>query len=247
MIQRHPINLCQPDSMKSCGACCGLYNWQDHSRHTIESMLKHQTELFYSLKSYENLDSFWTLLNNNTANTKLFETIYNCEFLGFVDKGHKRVGCMLHPSVTGCPELRNHCFYGARVCSEHFCPGYSCLKIYEQTAVVRSVDDWYLYGLAITDIDFVKEFFRLAENTMGEGIKEERLNHPAVIEALADFFRLKQDWKYKSGKNRLGKYYFSGAEYNIARIEYKKNGVSSRQVMTGYLSAWNLSLLLKMS
>jgi hypothetical protein len=33
---------------------------------------------------------------------------------------------------------------------------------------------------------------------------------------------LKQDWKFKTSKNMLGKYYFSEAEYNIVRIEYKK-------------------------
>jgi hypothetical protein len=33
---------------------------------------------------------------------------------------------------------------------------------------------------------------------------------------------LKENWKFKAGTNRLGKYYFSKAEYNVARIEYKK-------------------------
>jgi hypothetical protein len=219
----HPINLCQPDTKKSCGACCGLYNRQDHSKPAIESILNLQTGLFLSLKDYNDLDNFKNLVNEKISNTKLFETIYNCEFLGFVDREKKKAGCMLHPEVTGRHDLRNHCFYGSKICADHFCPGYSCLRTSEQKAVISSVDDWYLYGLIITDIDLVKEFFKLSENIMGESIKEERLNRPAVIKTLTDFFSLKTDWKFKSGSNRLGKYYFTEAEYNIARIEYKKN------------------------
>ncbi len=92
----------------------------------------------------------------------------------------------------------------------------------EQTAVINSTNGWYLYGLVITDIDLVKEFFRKAENIMGESIKQKKLQEPAVVSVLSDFFRLKINWKYKTTKNRLGKYYFSEAEYNIARIEYKE-------------------------
>jgi hypothetical protein len=44
-----------------------------------------------------------------------------------------------------------------------------------------------------------------------------------VSQALSDFFRLKESWKFASSKRRLGKYYFSHSEYQIARIEYEKN------------------------
>jgi len=40
--------------------------------------------------------------------------------------------------------------------------------------------------------------------------------------ALREFFQLKEDWKFASKNKRLGKYYFSQVEYNIARIEYEK-------------------------
>ncbi len=218
----HPIMLCQPDDKKSCGACCGLYNWHDHSRDALNAILKLQTELFLSHSNYDNLNSYRVLRNRALKNTKLFETIYNCEFLGFIDTDHKKVGCMLHPEVTGSTELRNHCFYGAKVCNEHFCPSFSCLSTTQQQSVVRSVDDWYLYGLVITDIDLVKEFFKHIENKIGESIKEKNLGNPGITDAFGSFYRLKQDWKFKARQNRLGKYYFSEAEYNIARIEYGK-------------------------
>ena len=222
MPAHHPIMLCQPDSRKSCAACCGLFNWHDHTRPALKTILELQTELFFALENFDDFDSYRQKRNHNLTNTKLFETIYNCEFLGFIDREHKRVGCLLHPEVTGRTDLRNHCFYGAKICSEHFCPSFSCLTTPEQMAVVQSVDDWYLYGLVITDIDLVKEFFKHVENTIGESIKKKKLRNPGLHTTLFDFFNLKQDWKFKSKENRLGKYYFSQSEYNIARIEYEK-------------------------
>jgi hypothetical protein len=217
----HPVDLCQPDDSKSCAACCGLYNWQDHSRAAITEIITMQTDLFLQLDSYSNLDTYRDLRNSRLNNTKLFETIYNCEFTGFIDHGRKQIGCLLHPSVTGNHELRNHCFYGSKICNEHFCPSYGNLTTPEQQAVVATVDDWYLYGLVITDIDFVKEFFRHVENVLGESIKPSRLSHGALRKILLDFFNLKENWPFKAAENRLGKYYFSESEYAIARIDYR--------------------------
>jgi hypothetical protein len=219
----HAIHLCQPDSVKSCGACCGLYNWKDHSRPAIQAILELQTSLFAPFQQSErDFDRYRALRAAGIRNEKLFETIYNCEFIGFIDPGQRRVGCMLHPLVTGGRDLRDHCFYGAEICSGHFCPGYSCFTTAQQRAVVDATSDWYLYGLAITDIDLVKEFFRHVENALGESIKEARLAEPALAAVLADFFKLKERWPFKTAENRLGKYYFSAAEYHIARIDYEK-------------------------
>jgi hypothetical protein len=218
----HPIDLCQPDDLKSCAACCGLYNWHDHSRKALSTIVTLQTDLFMQRESYDNLDAYRNERNARINNTKLFETIYNCEFVGFIDKNRRRVGCLLHPSVTGNHALRNHCFYGSKICHEHFCPGYGCFTTAEQQAVVATLDDWYLYGLVITDIDLVKEFFRHVEKGLGESIKPARLSHAPLLTLIHDFFYLKEHWPYRAAGNRLGKYYFSESEYAIARIEYRK-------------------------
>ncbi|MEI6125622.1 MAG: hypothetical protein WCQ99_03625 [Pseudomonadota bacterium] len=186
-----------------------------------------QTELVPDFLALGDFELYRQIRHERPGNTKLFETIYNCEFLGFIDTLQKRVGCLLHPAVTGGKDLRDHCFYGVEICSGHFCPGYSCLTTPEQRAVVQSIDDWYLYGLVITDIDLVKEFFKLVENTIGDSIKEKKLTNPHISSSLLEFFRLKEDWKFKARENRLGKYYFSQAEYAISRIEYEQTwGVS---------------------
>jgi hypothetical protein len=218
----YPINLCHPDSRKSCGACCGLYNWGDHSRTTLKSFLQARTEGSSGLSGREDVAKYRREFADPPGNPKLLEAIYNCEFLGFIDPSRARVGCLLHPSRHGREDLRFHSFYGD-LCASHFCPSYTYLTATEQLAVCLSVDDWYLYGLVITDIDLVKEFFRHAHGRLGETIHPARLTDPGVSRTLQEFFRLKESWKFASGKPRLGKYYFSHAEYRVARIEYEKN------------------------
>lgn len=219
----YPFHLCQPDPSKSCGACCGLYNWEDHSRATLTSLLERRTHLFRSLGDAPELDRYRRLCEASPANPKLLETIYNCEFLGFIDPEHRRVGCFLHPSSCGGADRRGDSFYGAELCAGHFCPSFTCLTPAEQQAVLRALDDWYLYGIVITDIDLVKEFLREVQDRLGEGLRPDRLGDFRVQAALRDFFRLKESWKFASRKRRLGKYFFTQSEYQIACIEYEKN------------------------
>lgn len=221
--QKYPIHLCQPDKTRSCGACCGLYNWEDHSRETLESLLKRRTELFLSLEEHPDLERYSSLSQTFPSSPKLCETIYNCEFLGFIDREQKQVGCLLHPSLHDGVDLRSYTFYGAKLCEEHFCTSFTYLTTIEQKSVILSLDDWYLYGLVITDIDLVKAFFTHVQNCLGDSVRQERLRNEEVKSVLRDFFRLKECWKFLSGENRLGKYYFSHAEYQIAKIEYERN------------------------
>lgn len=146
---------------------------------------------------------------------KLFDIIYNCPFLGFVDENRKRVGCMIHPINNDGVEMREISFYGAKLCNDHECPSYMYLSEAEKKGVSAVIDDWYLYGLVITDIDLVKEYFRILGNALGEEIRPERFKHSEVRRAAADFFSLKESWPFKSRKRRFGKYSFSIAEYRI--------------------------------
>ncbi|HSR11895.1 MAG TPA: hypothetical protein VLS90_10665, partial [Thermodesulfobacteriota bacterium] len=207
------VPLCHPDERKSCGACCGLYNWEDHSRETLQSLLRAKTSLFHSVgrdpESYARRYAAEAL----PRSPKLLEVIYNCEFLGFLDAGEKRVGCLLHPAANDGEELRYHCsVYGPVLCAGHLCPSHDHLTAIERESVIASLDDWYLYGLVITDIDLVKEFCRIVQARLGDTIRQEKLRDPAVGRALRDFFQLKERWKFASTKRRLGKYHFSHSE-----------------------------------
>ena len=118
--------------------------------------------------------------------------------------------------------MRTNSFYGVELCETHFCPSFTYLKDEEQLSVILSLDDWYLYGLVITDIDLVKQFFAHVQNRMGDKVCVKRLEDQKVKKVLLEFFALKECWKFLSPEPRLGKYHFTHAEYSIARIEYSQ-------------------------
>ncbi len=96
-MKNYPLHLCQPDNTKSCGACCGLYNFEDHQRTTLVSLLERRTRLFFSPGEKPDVCLYRRKVKEFPPAPKLCETIYNCEFLGFVDRDSRRVGCLLHP------------------------------------------------------------------------------------------------------------------------------------------------------
>lgn len=217
----YPVHLCQPNSQKGCGACCGLYNYQDHSRESLKSLLENRTGLFNSFQGEIPFGEYVQKAGSLAGSPKLLETIHNCDYLGFLDVEQKKIGCLLHPSRHQGNDLRHHTFYGAELCAGHYCPSYSYLDSIEQRAVIAVLNDWYLYGLVITDIDLVKEFFHHTQTRLGESIRFQQFKHEGIRNSLKSFFELKEYWPYSSTENRLGKYYFSQSEYQIARIDYE--------------------------
>ena len=212
------ISLCHPDDTKSCGACCGLYNWIDHSRAQVTECANRRTDIFLSGMAHgKDLVTVKAELQAADSSESLFEVIHNCPFVGFVDQGRRQVGCMIHPVHHDGRELRDISLYGAELCNGHECPSHQVLTAVERQLVIDSVDDWYLYGLVITDIDLIREFTTLVSNRLGEEIRPQFLKDRRVRDAAASFFRLKETWPYRSRERRFGKYSFSIAEYHIER------------------------------
>ena len=116
-------------------------------------------------------------------------------------------------------------FYGRELCEGHFCPSYHYISREEKLALLHILDDWYLYGLCVTDIDLVREYFRLVGNGVFETPRPERFRKGALREIARRFFSFKLDWPFRSeAVNRLGKYYFDGSQYMIHHIDYEKLG-----------------------
>jgi hypothetical protein len=159
---------------------------------------------------------------------KLYETIYNCEFLGFVDDGHKRVGCLLHPDINEGKDLRGTSFYGEYLCRQHLCPSYEKLTIAEKEVVIRLLDDWYCYGLCITDIDLIKSYLFHIQNAIGEEFNPAQLDtSPKLKKLMKEFCSWKEHWPFRRKEAlRFGKYYFLEGEYHIARIDYEGLGLA---------------------
>jgi hypothetical protein len=219
------IHLCQPDGCKSCGACCGLYNYADSTRDSLVGRLRARTEIFReTVRAADDLTVFSDRIQRIENPEKLYEVIYCCEYLGFLDDEEKKVGCLLHPFQNDGVDMRDVSFYGRELCDGHFCPSYHFISREEKSALIRIIDDWYLYGLCITDIDLVKEYFRF----ISDGIYE--VPHPDRFEGrlrdiASDFFSLKISWPFRStDTNRFGKYYFDGSQYMISHIDYDALG-----------------------
>ncbi len=110
-MQSSFIHLCQPDAGKSCGACCGLYNWADSSRESLVGRLRGRTRRFRKMvHGPADLSSFSEATKSVEDQAKRYEEIYCCEYAGFLDEEEKRVGCLLHPLRNGGADMRDGFF-----------------------------------------------------------------------------------------------------------------------------------------
>ena len=232
------VHLCQPDGSKSCSACCGLYNYAASGRKELTERLRKRTRLFRQIvRSPEDLPLFSKRLKGTEDARKRYEVIHCCEYVGFLDEQEKRVGCLLHPMQNAGRDMRNVSFYGRELCDGHFCPSYSYIARAEKLALIEILDDWYLYGACITDIDIVKEFFRLVSEAAGEMPQPSCFRQPVLRGAARRFFDLKLTWPFRSdAANRFGKYSFDGTDYFIDTIDYAALGCGKSRFDRIFLS-----------
>lgn len=218
--------LCQPDPGKSCGACCGLYNYVDSSREALVTRLRARTARYRDMvASPDDLPRYAAVTFAAEDFTKRYEVIYCCEYLGFLDAGEKKVGCLLHPMSNNGVDMRGVSFYGQEVCAGHLCPSHHFIPRNQQLILQKIIDDWYLYGLCLTDIDLVVTYFRLIADLVGRELKPQYFDDHLVKSIALEYFNWKTTWPFRSeDANRLGKYYFDGSQYMISHIDYEKFG-----------------------
>jgi hypothetical protein len=129
------------------------------------------------------------------APTPLDPVIHVCEYVGFLDEDERVVGCMLHPSArgNGGVDLRGLCHYGSMACKTFHCPAWDKLESRRWAILVRAIDDWHLYGLVITDVEFVLALFALLEARLGEKIVPERLFASPALGVFKEMIGWKSD------------------------------------------------------
>jgi hypothetical protein len=232
------IHLCQPDANKSCGACCGLYNYAKSTKNSLSRRLRERTSYFReTVRFREDLPSFSRTVRMSEDMRKLYEGIYCCEYLGYLDDAENRVGCLLHPCQNDGTDMREVSFYGRELCDGHMCPSYHYLSREEKLALINMANDWYLYGLCVTDIDLVKSYFRLISDKVCETPSPARLKENGLGDIILRFFSFKISWPFRSSAtNRFGKYYFDGSEYMINRINYSALGCEGSRFDKIFLS-----------
>ncbi|MCB1307358.1 MAG: hypothetical protein KDK30_04220 [Leptospiraceae bacterium] len=96
---------------------------QERARRIRQSILMERTRGFagVDLDEPEEILAFRSNQEHKEAGIERHDPeTYVCPFLGYVSL-EGRMGCMLHPRVTGRPRLQNHSFYGHSICQAYDC------------------------------------------------------------------------------------------------------------------------------
>ena len=133
------IMLCQPDNIKGCSLCCGLFNFSDISSDPLSRFLNEGESRERTFSSYE-------IFKIPAAVRDKFSHI--CPFQGFLKDN--KPGCLIHPLSSGV-EGRDRSLFASRICDNFFCPAHTILSEEEKKFLIENVPDWYLYSAAIAD------------------------------------------------------------------------------------------------
>lgn len=205
------MNICFPDNRKSCAACCGLYNVADGSRRSLEAKLRQRSKIFRGVdRSPDALERFKTAIRESEAPLPLEDMIHVCEFTGFLDESETTVGCMLHPSAAGNGniDLRGMCHYGSMACKAFYCPAWEELHPALRQIIAAAVDDWHLYGLVITDVDFVQSIFDFLRQAVGSPLEPTLVLSDQASPIFRRILSWKAEWTHSGGSlMRKSSYY----------------------------------------
>lgn len=188
-----PFHLCQPGGGASCGACCGLYNFRDHSREALTRALDRRTDTVRPLPKTPEAYRAAARSLRRWDKDPLFPPVRLCPLLGFVDDERKRVGCLAHPLVNDGVDLRDCGAYSANTCQSFECPSFLWLNAPQARLVRAALPDWYRYGLVITDVEFVRGCVKLLEAAVGGPVDLDAIVvHEPALAAARQLLSLKE-------------------------------------------------------
>jgi len=194
-------HLCQPDHNKSCAWCCGLYQIEGKTRQDLASLLHARTACFARTpRTVGHIIAYAEQRRQQEGLLFLDPDFYSCEFIGFLDKESRLVGCLLNPLAQGNGGIdwRGLSYHGGAACSKYFCAGFRKLSVLQKRIVVRAIQDWYLYGLVVPGIAYILSFFRLFAIFTHQKVHLNQLLSPSALSYVRQFFGWKLDWPYRS-------------------------------------------------
>ncbi len=195
------LYLCQVNETVSCGACCGLYNVADPSRSALLERLARRTARFAKTpRTEDGIEAFRQAIEGWTPEDRPFPQFHHCPFLGLIGSGHTRVGCLLHPDApgNGGHDLRYLSYYGAQACRSYFCPSTGALPVRFGQILQTILEDWYFYGLIITEHQLVRAIFEVLEEKVGRMIGPEDFRPDREASAcLLELLDVKRSWPYR--------------------------------------------------
>ena len=221
------VYLCQINEDISCGACCGLYNLSDASPGQVTAILEWRTHAFAEVP--RRMDDIWDFMKRVEAREnqdRPFPHFHHCPYLGLVGERRSRVGCLLHPLGEGNDgvDWRGLSYYGGMACRTYFCPTHRRLSP-ERKQVIRAVaEDWYGYGLIITEWKLLSAFFNEIESRMGRQVAPDLIESDAFRTALQSVLRLKKEWPFRIDPERPASYFFEDGNYPKAPLDLAAAG-----------------------
>lgn len=211
------VYLCQVGPNVSCGACCGLYNVSDPSPAALAVTLARRTRWFADVpRTVAGIDAFRAAVCAAERQQGPFPDFHHCPFLGMIEDGGRRVGCLLHPLADGNDGLdwRGLSYYGGMACRTYFCPSVRHLPARWLTAVRQCMSSWYLHGLVITEQRLLTALFTELEHRLGRRINADDFSGRAAADALSNLLSaLKLDWPFRRRDAALANYFFEDGRY----------------------------------
>jgi hypothetical protein len=179
-----------------------LYNLPNLAREDLELLLLKRSEDFISVPRTE--DSIYEFKRKNKGPQRLsrpFPEFHHCPFLGLIGREKSRVGCLLHPDAPGNngADYRSLSWYGIQACRTYFCPATHKLPTIYQSILLQAIDDWYIYGLIVTEHALVTAYFKEMEFRLKRPIMvSDYTQNTGVVAAFREFAELKIKWPYRS-------------------------------------------------
>ncbi len=213
------VYLCRIGEGLSCGACCGLYNRTGVSRAALAELLARRTERFRGIpRTVAAIDAYareeerretapprWAEVyrcpflgfTGPRRETPRWAEVYRCPFLGFTGPRRETPGCLLHPQSGGNAgvDYRGLSFYGGLACRDYFCAAYRTLKAPWKRLLRAAADDWYAYGILVSEHRLLGLFLAEAEARLGRPLDPG--DEAAALPAWREFAALVVDWPWR--------------------------------------------------
>jgi len=223
------VYLCQVNEKVSCGACCGLYNVADTSKTTLTAVLKHRSDQFRSTpRTVAAIDDFVRMVQKIESQQRPFPQFHHCPFIGLIGEGEQRVGCLLHPLGQGNDgvDFRGLSYYGGLACRTYFCPSTHTLPARFKRILCTCMEDWYAYGLIVTESALLRALFHSLEAMLGRPLVPTLFEkNPQAGQRLSELLRLKIDWPHRPpDADTPCHHFFLDASYDKPAIDYTALG-----------------------
>ena len=95
-------------------------------------------------------------------------------------------------------DYRSLSWYGEMACRTYFCPTTKKLPSVYQSILIMVIDNWYDFGLIVTEHSLVTAYFKEVESRLGRriAVSDYAQNLPATS-AFTEFTDLKSKWPYR--------------------------------------------------